>query len=138
MLVDAVRERKPRFVPSEVIKEFAALLKSYNISEIRGDNFAGGFEDEWLRNGIRFIEADFSTSENYLRALPMVLAQRARFINNSTLRNQFASLERIVGAGREKVDHPKHAGAHDVCGIALPRATLPRRSLRPVRLVYRS
>jgi hypothetical protein len=119
VLLDAIRERKPRCVPSEVIKEFSVLLRSYNISEIRGDDFAGGFEDEWLRNGIRFIKSDYTTSDNYLRALPIVLAQRARFINNSTLRNQFASLERIVGGGREKVDHPRHAGAHDDVATAV-------------------
>jgi hypothetical protein len=122
VMVDVVRERKPRFVPSDVIKEYSLLLKLYGIHEIHGDAFAGGYQDEWLRNGIRFIAAEFSTSENYLRSLPMVLSQRARFVNSATLRSQLAGLERSVAGGHEKVDHPRHANAHDdvsasVCGL---------------------
>ena len=111
--VDVIRERKPRFVPSEVIAEFCLLLKAYGISEISGDNFAGGYSDEWSRNGVLFKAAEYSTSENYIRALPIILSKRTRLVNSATLRTQLASLERSVTAGREKVDHPKHANAHD-------------------------
>ncbi len=48
VVIDAIRERKPRFVPSDVIKEFCQLLKSYGISEIHGDSYAGGYQDEWM------------------------------------------------------------------------------------------
>ena len=104
--MDVIRERKPRFVPSDVIKEFSTLLKMYRVHEVHGDNFAGGFEDEWRRNGIRFIPSEYTTSENYIRALPIILSKRARFVDNSTLRTQLVSLERTVTSGREKVDHP--------------------------------
>ena len=109
-------------MPSDVIKEFSTLLKMYGIHEVHGDNFAGGYEDEWRRNGIRFIPSEYTTSENYIRALPIILSKRARFVDNSTLRTQLVSLERTVTSGREKVDHPKHGGAHDdvcasVCGM---------------------
>jgi hypothetical protein len=122
-MIDAVRERKPRFVPAQVIAEYAALLKSYGVSEVWGDKFAGGFHaDEWVRNGIAFRAAPLTTSENYLSALPAFLARRVRLLDSTTLRNQLTSLERRVGAGdKENVSHPDHAGAHDdiaaaVCG----------------------
>ena len=52
--VDVLRERKPRFVPAEVIREFSTILKAYGICEVRGDSFGGGLvSDEWLRNGIQ-------------------------------------------------------------------------------------
>lgn len=111
--VDAIRERKPRFVPSDTIKDFCTLLKSYGIVEVHGDAYAGGMQDEWLRGGIRFIPAEFNKSEYYLRALPMLLNRRASLLNSATLRTQFASLERRVVGGYEKVDHPAHFNAHD-------------------------
>jgi hypothetical protein len=39
--VDVLRERKPRFIPAEVIREYATILKAYNIFEVRGDQFGG-------------------------------------------------------------------------------------------------
>jgi hypothetical protein len=124
VVIDVVRERKPRFVPAQVIAEYAALLKTYSISEVWGDKFAGGFHaDEWTRNGIAFRAAPFTTSENYLSALPALLARRVRLVDNATLRNQLTSLERRVGAGdKESVSHPQHGNAHDdlaaaVCGV---------------------
>jgi len=113
-VLDAVRERKPRFVPAAVVAEFAQLLKSYNISEVRGDGFAGGFHsDEWRRNQITFTPSEHTTSENYLYLLPMLLSGRVRLINNTTLRNQLAGLERSVTGNKERVTHAAVASAHD-------------------------
>jgi hypothetical protein len=112
--LDLVRERKPRFVPADVVREFAGIVSSYRIREISGDRFAGGFHaDEWERNHIKFKACEHTTSENYLRALPMLLAGRARLLDNATLRAQLASLERHVTSGRETVRHPAIASAHD-------------------------
>jgi hypothetical protein len=121
VVIDALYERKPRFVPREVISELAKLLKSYNIAEVQGDRFAGGFHaDEWQRNSICFTPCERTTSENYLYSLPMLLAGRARLIDNATLRTQLASLERRVSpAGHETVSHPQVASAHDDCATAV-------------------
>jgi hypothetical protein len=114
VVLDVLRERRPRFVPRDVVREFAELLKLYDVSEVQGDRFAGGFHaDEWQRNGIAFKPAQYTTSENYLRTLPMLLSGRARLIDNSTLRSQLASLERHVSSGHEVVRHPQVASAHD-------------------------
>jgi hypothetical protein len=113
--LDLVRERKPRFVPAQVIAEFAQLLNLYNITEVQGDKYAVGFhEAEWRTHGIRFIACERTTSENYLSVLSLMLAQRCRLVDNMTLRTQLSGLERRVGAGdREAVSHPQHASAHD-------------------------
>jgi hypothetical protein len=113
--LDVMREFKPRFVPAQVIAELAQLCKTYGITEVVGDKYAIGFhEAEWGTHGIRFVACERSTSENYLALLPMLLAGRARLIDNVTLRNQLAALERRVGAAdREAVSHPQHASAHD-------------------------
>ena len=71
------------------------------------------------------------TSENYLTALPLLLAGRARLLDDKVLREQLASLERRASSsGRESVSHPDAASAHDdlaaaACGalVAAERAS---------------
>ena len=122
VVIDVLLERKPRFIPAQVVTEFADIVKSYGVSEISGDKTGGGFHfDEWARNGITYKPAEFTTSEAYLRALPIILAGSVRLLDNATLRTQLTSLERSVTGTTEKVDHPKVASAHDdlaaaVCG----------------------
>jgi hypothetical protein len=128
-VVDVIRERTPRFVPRDVIGEYSQLLKLFGIYEVRGDAFGGGLvSDEWQRNGITFKPSDFSTSEVYLRALPILLAQRCRLLDNARLRQQLTSLERSVTGSRETVSHPHVASAHDdvataVCGALVVAGT---------------
>ena len=45
VVLDALRERKPPFSPDDVMLEFAQLLKTYRITKIQGDRYAG----EWPR-----------------------------------------------------------------------------------------
>jgi hypothetical protein len=131
---DVVRERKPRFVPAQVIAEYAELLATYRVTEVHGDNYAAGFHSsEWNNHPATFRPCKNSTSDNYLGALPVLLARRVRLLDNATLRNQLTSLERTVGAGdKETVTHPKHANAHDdvaaaVCGAIMTALQAARR-----------
>jgi hypothetical protein len=120
IVVDLIRERKPRFVAAEVIRDYAGILGEYGVASVTGDSFGGGFtSDEWARAGIQFLPSKTTTAENYLRALPLLTSKRGRLLDHSTLRTQLAGLERRVVAGRETVDHAR--GAHDdvataVCG----------------------
>lgn len=136
-VLDVLREIKPRFIPAQVIAEFAQLLRTYGISTIQGDKYAIGFHaDEWRRNGIAFTPCERTTSENYLTALPLLLSQRLRLIDNKTVRAQLASLERRVRAGdRETVDHPQTASAHDdvsaaACGALVAAHTFTQQRIR--------
>ena len=114
IIVDLVREHRPRFVPRLVIAELAKLLQTYGVASVMSDRFAGGFSsDEWTRNGIRFLPCPRTTSENYLFALPLLLAGRVRLVDNATLRSQLSSLERHAMANTEVVRHPAVASAHD-------------------------
>jgi hypothetical protein len=128
-ILDLVRERKPRFVPSQVIAEYAQLLKRYKVTELQGDKFALGFHaDEWKRHGIKFTPCERSTSDNYLSMLPLLLSGRVRLLDNTRLRTQLAALERRAGAGdREFVSCPQLASAHDdlataACGALVAAA----------------
>jgi hypothetical protein len=105
----------PRFVPRDVIAEFAEVLRAYGIGAVMSDRYGGGFHsDEWSRNNFLFLPCEKTTSENYLHALPMLLARRYRLIDSSTYRSQLISLERYMPpGGRETVRHPQIASAHD-------------------------
>ena len=122
IVIDLLRERKPRFVAADVIREFSHLLRSYGISEVVSDNYAAGFSaDEWARNGTRFRACDNNTSENFLCALPLLTSKRGRLSDDATARKQLSGLQRRVVAGHETVGHAQIASAHDdvaaaVCG----------------------
>lgn len=115
-VLDLVRERKPRFIASAVVAEFAEILRQYRVTEVWGDAFAGGFHaDAWAEHRIKFQPAERRTSENYLALLPLLTQPgRVRLLHDSALRQQLAGLERRAHSGdRESVSHAATQSAHD-------------------------
>jgi len=105
------------------------LCRAYRVRVIEGDRFGGGFHsNSWARNAISYRACDRTTSENYLRALPLLLSGRARLPDAPVLRSQLAALERRVHVnGRESVSHTAARSAHDdtaaaVCGALVAAA----------------
>ena len=49
IIIDAIREARPPFSPDAVVDDFAALLKSYRVSRVTGDRYAGEFPRELFR-----------------------------------------------------------------------------------------
>jgi hypothetical protein len=134
VVLDVLREFKPRFVPAVVIGgELTALCRAYRVTRVKGDSYSIGFHrDEWRRNGIEYVASEHTTSEIYLHLLPTLLSGRLRLIDNATLRSQFCSLERrlLPTSGREIISHAQVASAHDdlCCAAsgALVAAARPR------------
>jgi hypothetical protein len=126
VVLDVIRERKPPFVMRDVVAEFAMVLKSYNVSEIDGDQYARQIVgDEWIRNGIHLPEkSDTNTNKNYLRFLTMLMSRRAKLLNSSTLRSQLTSLERHVQSGHEEIRKPQVASARDDVAAAVAGAAV--------------
>ena len=60
VVLDALRERKPAFSPEEVVSEFAELLKSYRITKITGDRYAG----DWPRERFREHGVGYEPAQN--------------------------------------------------------------------------
>jgi hypothetical protein len=126
--VDLIRERKPRFVFEDVVREYAEILRTYHVHTIYGDGYAGGISaDSWARNGVTFQKWKQDTSDNYLASLPLLTSKRARLVDNAVARAQLSGLERKVVAGHETVTHPSTASAHDdvataVCGALVVAA----------------
>jgi hypothetical protein len=124
VILDAIREIKPPFSPENVVAEFAALMKSYNVLSCHGDHFAKEWPVEaFRRHGIRYTQDAQPKSDLYAGALlPLVNSRRIELFDLPVLLSQICTLERSTrhGAG-EKIDHP--AGGHDdvvnaVAGVA--------------------
>jgi hypothetical protein len=122
--IDAIREVKPPFSPDRVVSEFANFLKSYRISAVVGDYYAGEWPtDAFRRNGIHYEVSKKKKSEIYLEFLPILNASRVTLLDNTRLITQLLQLERrTTRGGSEIIDHPP--GAHDdvanaVAGVAV-------------------
>jgi hypothetical protein len=113
VVIDALREVKPPFSPEGVVREFAKMLKSYRISTVRGDHYAGEWPREQFRKrGIEYRAAGKNRSEFYIDLLPVVNSRRLELPDNERLVAQLCSLERRTArSGRDSIDHAP--GQHD-------------------------
>src|SRR5215831_5787049 len=111
--VDALRERKPPFSPEDVVSEFAELLKSYRVTSISGDRYAGEWPRERFRDhGIRYEPAQKPKSDLYRDLLPAINSRKLDLLDDARLLMQLVNLERRTArGGRDSIDHAP--GAHD-------------------------
>jgi hypothetical protein len=118
-ILDAIRERRPPFSPSDVVQEFVDLLRRYGISRVEGDRFGG----EWCREPFRQhgIAYDLSTktkSQIYQAILPRLNSGEVDLLDNARLHAQLVGLERRTSrGGRDSIDHPP-SGHDDVANAA--------------------
>ena len=124
VIVDCVLERRPPFSPESVTKEFADVVKSYRISAVRGDRYAGEWPRERFQtHGVAYWPAELNRSEAYLAFLPLVSSGRVDLVDNPRLVNQFAALERRTGLnGKDSVDHKR--GQHEDLANAVALAAV--------------
>ncbi|MBR1156669.1 hypothetical protein [Bradyrhizobium sp. JYMT SZCCT0428] len=124
LILDAVRERIAPFAPEGVVGEFAELLKSYGVSQVRGDRYAGEWPREaFQRHGVSYLAAEKPKSDLYRDALPELNSRNVALLDLSKLTEQLVSLERRTSrGGRDIIDHPpsgKDDVANAVCGALL-------------------
>jgi hypothetical protein len=124
VIVDAIRERKAPFSPDDVVKEFAATLRSYGVSRIVGDRYAAEWPRERFRTyGIEYRVADKTKSDLYLALLPLLNSGRIELLDHTRTTNQLAGLERRTSrAGKDSIDHVP--GGHDDLANAVAGAAV--------------
>lgn len=121
-VLDVCRGVKSPFSPESVVKEYAALLKSYRCSSVVGDRYSG----EWVveafsKEGIHYRHAELTKSECYLESLPLFSQGVVDLLDVAALTTELMQLERRTSrSGRDSVDHPPqgrddHANA--CCGV---------------------
>ncbi len=121
-VLDVCRGIKPPFSPESVVKEYAALLKSYRCSSVVGDRYSG----EWVveafsKEGIHYRHSELTKSECYLESLPVFSQGVVDLLDVPVLTTELMQLERRTSrSGKDSVDHPPqgrddHANA--CCGV---------------------
>ena len=138
-VLDCVRELKPPFSPEAAVKEFAAVLKTYRISQVTGDRYAGEWVREPFRNaGIRYQLSEQSKSDIYQAVLPLVNSGKVELLDIAKLQAQFVGLERRTArSGKDSIDHAP--GGHDdlvnaACGAVLAAGGRPPMRIDPAAL----
>ena len=127
IIIDAIREARPPFSPDAVVDDFAALLKSYRVSRVTGDRYAGEFPRELFRkHGISYDLAKQTKSELFRDLLPLLNSGRIVLPRNDRLQGQIAGLERRTSAvGRDTISHPDR-GHDDVANAVAGAAALSK------------
>jgi hypothetical protein len=112
-VLDVLRERRPPFSPDDTTAEFAELLKTYSVTTVTADRYAGQWVTEsFARHGIHCEQNAEPKTVLYGGALPLLNAGRVELLDVPTLTAQLVSLERRTAwGGRDSIDHPP--GAHD-------------------------
>lgn len=112
-VLDVVRERVPPFSPETVIAEYASLLKTYKVTTVHADRYAGEFVTELFRkNGVHHEPSEKSKSEIYIDAVAAVNSAAVALLDHDKLTRQLIGLERrTTRGGKDSVDHAP--GGHD-------------------------
>ena len=111
VIVDVVRGLHGS--PAEIVKEYAALLKTYGIRRVTGDRYAARWpRDEFEKHGITYTVSDLDRNALYLELLAAANSGRIELPPDQKLARQLQALERRTGrSGRDMIDHPP--GGHD-------------------------
>jgi hypothetical protein len=113
MIVDCIRNFKPKFSPEQVVAEIAQLCHAYQISTVYSDKYASGFVSELFhRNGLQHEFVTQNKSELYLNLLGTINARKIELLDEKQSIQELINLERRTGfAGKDRIDHPP--GCHD-------------------------
>lgn len=113
IIVDFLKEYKPPFNPSEVVRSMAQELGRYALRVVTGDHFAAQFTVQAFRtNGITYLPSDKTKSDLFVELIGPICAQQVELLDNERLVNQLAALERRTrSGGKDVIDHPP--GQHD-------------------------
>ncbi|MEN6560112.1 MAG: hypothetical protein ABFD52_04980 [Acidobacteriota bacterium] len=120
IILDVLRERRPPFVPEDVVREFSEMLKAFGVYSVRADRYAGEWVSSAFMNyGIIVDPSELPASEIYLNFLPLVSNGTVELLENKRMAAQLAGLERRTRAGgRELIDHYPNGGHDDVAVAA--------------------
>ena len=108
VVLDALREIRAPFNPESATAELSAVLRTYGITRVIGDRYAG----EWPRarfrvHNITYLPATMSKSDLYSALLPRVNAHQVELLDVPQLVQQLGNLERRTArSGKDSIDHP--------------------------------
>lgn len=114
-VLDCVLETRAPFNPAPVVKSFAATLRAYGLTTVRGDRYGGGWPAErFAEEGITYLPAEQTKNDIYHDFLPVLNAHRCDLLDHQRMLSQLCDLEcRTIRGGRDSIDHPQN-GYDDV------------------------
>ncbi len=114
VVLDCIRELRPRFSPDAATAELAGVCRSYDVRTVVGDRFGGDWPSErWAEYGISYEASEKVKSDIYREALPLINAKRCELLDLQRLKQQLVGLERRVArSGKDSIDHGP-GGQHD-------------------------
>ena len=81
-VLDAVREIRPPFSPESLVADLCALLRTYKVSKVVGDRFAGEWPREQFRkHGVQYEPADRPKSDLYRDMLPLLNSGKVELLD---------------------------------------------------------
>jgi len=112
-VLDYVAERRPPFSPDAVVAEYATVLKSYGVTTVQADKYAGAWVVEaFQKHRVTCEQSAEPKSAIYGNVLPLLNSGRVELLDHPRLQAQLLSLERRTArGGRDTIDHA--LGGHD-------------------------
>ena len=119
-VLDVLKEWRAPFQPEEVVKECSDTLKTYKVSRVKGDHYAGNWPKERFRkNGIVYESCEQRKSDLYRDSLPLLNTGVVQLLDNVKMKTQICSLERKQSrGGKFTIDHPP-GGQDDLANAVL-------------------
>ena len=120
--------------PADVVKEAAALLKSFRVRRIVGDKYSG----EWVRQafrdeGIEYEVSKLTASQAFLELLPLINQSAIELLDDKKQTLQLIALERQTSRmGKDSLGHPQ--GAHDDRANVIALASFLARTRQHVQI----
>ena len=120
VVIDCIREVKPFFNPSEVVAEYAQVLRSYRVTRVVGDRYASQWPIEaFAKNDIVYEQSDQVKNELYAALLPMINSRCIVLLDDSRSLHQLVSLERrTFRSGKGVIDHPQNGNDDCINSVA--------------------
>jgi hypothetical protein len=141
--VDCLREIPAPFSPETAVAELSTLLKSYRISSVIGDKYAGEWPRQaFSRHNISYEQSSLVKSQLYSAFLPHLNSGKVELLDSARLINQLCQLERRTArGGRDSIDHPAGASYHDdlancVAGLCSVGTSTTASYDRALKLLY--
>jgi hypothetical protein len=131
VVLDAIREVPPPFSPEDTVKDFGTFLRTYGLTRVHGDRYAGEWPREQFRKyGISYEVCEQSKSELYREVLPAINSRTVALLDHPRMVTQFCGLERRVArGGRDSIDHGSN-GHDDVANAVTGAVILAAESAR--------
>jgi hypothetical protein len=113
IIVDRLEERIPPFDTSQIVEEYAEILKQFGIMKISGDRFGGVWtSDAFKKHGIEYEMSPLVKNDLLLEFVSLVRMREVLLPKNQRLLLQSIQLERRPGkSGKDEIQ--KLPGFHD-------------------------